>query len=117
MPRKEIGRGVRICTCISRLSIECSGYLSYTALKFLVDPTGLEPALSRLKVCHSAARVPGQKKEMTVAEGFEPSHGRINSAMPYQLGYATIKNLLLAEGRKAQSLKLSDSFVPRLRVG
>ena len=24
-----------------------------------------------------------------MAEGFEPSHGRINSAVPYQLGYAT----------------------------
>jgi hypothetical protein len=29
---------------------------------------------------------------LAVAEGFEPSHGRINSAVPYQLGYAT-KNL------------------------
>ncbi len=27
--------------------------------------------------------------ELAVAEGFEPSHGRINSAVPYQLGYAT----------------------------
>jgi hypothetical protein len=26
---------------------------------------------------------------VAVAEGFEPSHGRINSAVPYQLGYAT----------------------------
>jgi hypothetical protein len=26
---------------------------------------------------------------LAVAEGFEPSHGRINSAVPYQLGYAT----------------------------
>ena len=26
-----------------------------------------------------------------MAEGFEPSHGRINSAVPYQLGYATRK--------------------------
>ena len=30
---------------------------------------------------------------MAVAEGLEPSHGRINSAVPYQLGYAT-KNWL-----------------------
>ena len=29
-------------------------------------------------------------QELAVAEGFEPSHGRINSAVPYQLGYATI---------------------------
>jgi hypothetical protein len=27
--------------------------------------------------------------ELAVAEGFEPSHGRINNAVPYQLGYAT----------------------------
>ena len=26
---------------------------------------------------------------MAVAEGLEPSHNRINSAVPYQLGYAT----------------------------
>ncbi len=26
---------------------------------------------------------------MAVAEGFEPSHGRINNPVPYQLGYAT----------------------------
>ena len=26
---------------------------------------------------------------LAVAEGFEPSHGRINSAVPYRLGYAT----------------------------
>ena len=29
--------------------------------------------------------------ELAVAEGFEPSHGRINNAVPYQLGYATKK--------------------------
>src|SRR5687768_17578539 len=28
--------------------------------------------------------------DLAVAEGFEPSHGRINSAVPYQLGYATV---------------------------
>ena len=27
--------------------------------------------------------------DLAVAEGFEPSHGRINSAVPYRLGYAT----------------------------
>ena len=31
------------------------------------------------------------RNEMAVAEGFEPSHGRINNPMPYQLGYATRK--------------------------
>ena len=27
--------------------------------------------------------------DLAVAEGFEPSHGRINNPVPYQLGYAT----------------------------
>jgi hypothetical protein len=39
-------------------------------------------------------KAPGQKN-LAVAEGFEPSHGRINSAVPYQLGYAT---MLVAAG-------------------
>ena len=54
----------------------------------LVDPTGLKPAPHGLKGRCSVSRAPGQK--MAVAEGLEPSHGRINSAVPYQLGYATI---------------------------
>ena len=29
------------------------------------------------------------RSKLAVAEGFEPSYGRINSAVPYQLGYAT----------------------------
>src|SRR3954466_16105472 len=61
--------------------------LSYTAA--LVDPAGLKPAPHGLKGRCSVARAPGQQ-EMAVAEGFEPSHGRINSAVPYQLGYATM---------------------------
>jgi hypothetical protein len=62
----------------------------------LVDPTGLKPAPHGLKDRCSVARAPGQK--MAVAEGFEPSHGRINSAVPYQLGYATISKTLEARG-------------------
>ena len=58
--------------------------LSYTAM---VDPAGLKPAPHSLKGCRSVTRAPDQ--EMAVAEGLEPSHGRINSAVPYQLGYAT----------------------------
>ena len=54
----------------------------------LVDPTGLKPVPHGLKGRCSVSRAPGQ--EMAVAEGFEPSHRRINSAVPYQLGYATI---------------------------
>ena len=54
----------------------------------VVDPTGLKPAPHGLKGRRSVTRAPGQK-ELAVAEGFEPSHGRINSAVPYQLGYAT----------------------------
>ena len=34
-----------------------------------------------------------------MAEGFEPSHGRINSAVPYQLGYATREHDGETEGR------------------
>ena len=33
------------------------------------------------------------KNDLAVAEGFEPSHGRINSAVPYQLGYATARGM------------------------
>ena len=35
--------------------------------------------------------------DLAVAEGFEPSRGRINSAVPYQLGYAT-KDLVAGAG-------------------
>jgi hypothetical protein len=91
----------------------------------LVDPTGLKPAPNGLKVRCSVTRAPGHKSPkshvqspkslrrismltldlgrwtldwlLAVAEGFEPSHGRINSAVPYQLGYAT-KERMKAEG-------------------
>ena len=53
----------------------------------MVDSTGLKPALRSLKGRCSVTRAPSQ--QMAVAEGLEPSHGRINSAVPYQLGYAT----------------------------
>ena len=36
--------------------------------------------------------------DLAVAEGFEPSHGRINSAVPYQLGYATKNSYRTASG-------------------
>jgi hypothetical protein len=79
----------------------------------MVDPTGLKPVPHGLKGRCSVTRAPGQcwskvqcpKSNvrvstadfgqldfglcMAVAEGFEPSHGRINSAVPYRLGYAT----------------------------
>ena len=66
----------------------------------MVDPAGLEPAPHGLKGRRSATRAPGQQlagKElqiMAVAEGLEPSHSRINSAVPYQLGYATRPSFL-----------------------
>jgi hypothetical protein len=59
----------------------------------MVDPTGLKPAPHGLKGRRSVSRAPGQN--MAVAEGFEPSYGRINGAVPYQLGYAT---MLVAAG-------------------
>jgi hypothetical protein len=46
---------------------------------------------------------------LAVAEGFEPSHGRINSAVPYQLGYATRKlNLAAATRLELVSSRLQD---------
>ncbi len=67
----------------------------------MVDPTGLKPALHGLKGRRSVTRAPGQL-EMAVAEGFEPSHGRINSAVPYQLGYATKELVAGAEVEPAE---------------
>ena len=49
----------------------------------------------------------GHRFGMAVAEGFEPSHGRINSAVPYQLGYAT-KNLAAATRVELVSSRLQD---------
>ena len=43
-----------------------------------------------------------------VAEGFEPSHGRINSAVPYQLGYATRIELAAATRLELVSSRLQD---------
>src|SRR5713226_3585029 len=56
----------------------------------VVDPTGLKPAPHGLKGRRSVTRAPGQRG-LAVAEGFEPSHGRINNPVPFQLGYATRK--------------------------
>ena len=61
----------------------------------MVDPTGLKPAPHGLKGRRSVTRAPGQRG-LAVAEGFEPSHLRINSAVPYQLGYATKTPVLMA---------------------
>jgi hypothetical protein len=98
----------------------------------LVDPAGLKPAPNGLKVRCSVTRVPGQQIkfrvpsfkfqvqtsnleletwnskliDLAVAEGFEPSHGRINSAVPYQLGYATE---CLGEGGSAKAKPFSIS--------
>src|SRR5437016_2132810 len=45
------------------------------------------------RICPYAKRIGNWQSTigngLAVAEGFEPSHGRINSAVPYQLGYAT----------------------------
>ncbi len=47
-----------------------------------------------------------------MAEGFEPSHGRINNAVPYQLGYAT-KKLVAGAGVD----KISDCQLPIADLG
>jgi hypothetical protein len=44
---------------------------------------------------------------LAVAEGFEPSHGRINSAVPYQLGDAT-KKLIAGAGAEPAGSGLQD---------
>ena len=79
--------------------------LTYTAL---VDPARLKLALHGLKGRCSVTRAPDQ--EMAVAEGLEPSHGRINSAVPYQLGYAT-KTFMDAAARFELALsRLQDEY-------
>ena len=45
--------------------------------------------------------------DLAVAEGFEPSHGRINSAVPYHLGYAT-KELAAATRFELAHPRLQD---------
>jgi hypothetical protein len=47
-------------------------------------------------IFHPSSFIP-HPRILAVAEGFEPSHGRINSAVPYQLGYATTTRMK-AEG-------------------
>ena len=47
---------------------------------------------------------------MAVAEGFEPSHGRINSAVPYQLGYATIGLVAGAGVDPARRLETNELY-------
>jgi hypothetical protein len=55
-----------------------------------------------------------------VAEGFEPSRGRSNSAVPYQLGYAT-KNWLREQELNLPVLAYETSEPPllysRVKVG
>ena len=58
--------------------------LSYTAM---VDPTGLKPAPHGLKGRCSVTRAPGQK--IGCGGRIRTFDGRINNAVPYQLGYAT----------------------------
>ena len=52
---------------------------------------------------------------MAVAEGLEPSHGRINSAVPYQLGYATKKLFRHKDAQKAQ-IEIKNCLVGEDRV-
>ena len=51
-----------------------------------------------------------------MAEGFEPSHGRINNAVPYQLGYATKKYDGEMEGRGDTEKAIFVSTSPDRRV-
>jgi hypothetical protein len=111
----------------------------------VVDPTGLKPAPHGLKGRRSVTRAPGQQLGrgerghgeksclhvshsrrprvsvliLAVAEGFEPSHGRINSAVPYQLGYATKRSDAETRRkvtRKSSGLNSASPPSPRPRV-
>ena len=42
-----------------------------------------------------------------MAEGFEPSHGRINNAVPYQLGYATRNEFGCADEIRTRTLSFT----------
>ena len=68
--------------------------LSYTAL---VDPTGLKPAPHGLKGRCSVTRAPGQN--IGCGGRIRTFDLRINSAGPYQLGYAT-RNFLATKRHK-----------------
>ena len=76
--------------------------LSYTAM---VDPTGLKPALHGLKGRCSVTRAPDQ--EIGCGGRIRTFDSRINSAVPYQLGYATRKLAAAARVELASS-RLQD---------
>jgi hypothetical protein len=76
--------------------------LSYTAM---VDPTGLKPAPHGLKGRCSVARAPGQK--IGCGGRIRTFGDRINSAVPYQLGYAT-RTLAAATRVELVSSRLQD---------
>jgi hypothetical protein len=71
--------------------------LSYTAM---VDPTGLKPAPHGLKGRCSVTRAPGQK--IGCGGRIRTFGDRINSAVPYHLGYATKNFISHKEAQKAQ---------------
>ena len=54
--------------------------------------------------------------DLAVAEGFEPSHGRINNPVPYQLGYATLRDGETRGHGDAVSAILRVAVSPLLRV-
>jgi hypothetical protein len=64
----------------------------------------LAPNVRRINRGEVANWKPAIDNELAVAEGFEPSHGRINNAVPYQLGYAT-KRISDCESRIANFLQ------------
>ena len=69
----------------------------------MVAAAGIEPASLGYKP--SALPLRYTAIEVAVAEGFEPSHGRINNAVPYQLGYAT-RNLVAVGGIEPPTWRL-----------
>ena len=88
--------------------------LSYTAM---VDPTGLKPAPHGLKGRCSVTRAPGQ--EIGCGGRTRTFDNRINSPVPYQLGYAT-KNWATDEDDfdlEARGGVEPRAFRPALRFG
>ena len=71
----------------------------------MVDPTGLKPAPHGLKGRCSVTRAPGQ--EIGCGGRIRTFDSRINSAVPYQLGYAT-KKLAAATRVELVSSRLQD---------
>jgi hypothetical protein len=76
----------------------------------MVDPTGLKPAPHGLKGRCSVPRAPGQ--EIGCGGRIRTFDSRINSAVPYQLGYATNDWLRRRESNSYQLVYKTSALEP-----